>query len=77
VDPVYIDIGPSPSGKLTPFNVYFALSQGCSKSRIWLLRDFDDKLFTQHPSKHLRVDDKSIGQLDRETEAWWNMVVGQ
>jgi ATP-dependent exoDNAse (exonuclease V) alpha subunit len=58
INPVLIDIGPPPSGGLTPFNAYVALSRGQSRENIRLLRDFDDKIFTEHPSEFLRLFDE-------------------
>jgi hypothetical protein len=71
IDPMVIDIARPPTGGLTPFNVYVALSRGTSRDRIRLLRDFEDKLFTQHPSEHLRREDSRLDKLRVETEWWW------
>ena len=69
--PGLIDIGPPPSGGLTPFNAYVALSRGQSCATIRLLRDFDDKIFTEHPSEFLRLEDERLVDLDRKTRQWW------
>ena len=55
-----VDLATPPTGKLMPFNAYVALS--CSRGRhsIWLLQDFDEHLFTHHPSEHLHMEDKQI-----------------
>ncbi|KAF8483185.1 hypothetical protein JB92DRAFT_3266252, partial [Gautieria morchelliformis] len=68
---VIVDIAMPPTGGLTPFNAYVALSRSSGSSTIRLLRDFDDKLFTQHPSKFLRLEDERLEKLDLETTAWW------
>jgi len=60
INPALIDIGPPPSGGLTPFNAYVALSRGQSRDSIRLLRDFDDKIFTEHPSEFLRLEDERL-----------------
>jgi hypothetical protein len=69
-DPI-IDIGRPPTNELTPFDAYVALSRGHGRESIRLLRDFDDRLFTQHPSEYLRIEDERLRKLDRETEDWW------
>lgn len=74
INPVVIDIGPPPSGGLTPFNAYVALSRGQSRDSIRLLRDFDDKLFTQHPSEYLRIEDERLIELDKQTKEWWEKM---
>ncbi|KAF8529440.1 hypothetical protein JB92DRAFT_2548803, partial [Gautieria morchelliformis] len=68
---VIVDIATPPTGGLTPFNVYVALSRSSGSSTIRLLRDFDDKLFIQHPSEFLRLEDGQLEKLDLETTAWW------
>jgi ATP-dependent exoDNAse (exonuclease V) alpha subunit len=67
-----IDIATPPSGGLTPFNVYVALSRGRGRDNIRLLRDFDEKLLMSHPCEYLRVEDERLMRLDVETEKWWN-----
>ena len=61
------DIGELPSGNISPFSIYIALSRRRGQDTIRLLRDFDDnlKLFTQHPSEDLR---KEMLRLDRLNE---------
>ncbi|KIO03570.1 hypothetical protein M404DRAFT_145052 [Pisolithus tinctorius Marx 270] len=49
-----VNIGMPPSGQLTPFNAYVALSCSCSHEMIWLLRGFNVQLFTQHPSEFVK-----------------------
>jgi ATP-dependent exoDNAse (exonuclease V) alpha subunit len=66
-----INIATPPSGGLTPFNVYVALSRGRGRDNIQLLRDFDEKLMMSHPCEHLRVEDEKLMRLDMETEKWW------
>jgi ATP-dependent exoDNAse (exonuclease V) alpha subunit len=68
--PVIVNIGRPPSGGLTPFNVYVALSRAKGRDSIRLLRDFDECLFQQHPSEYLRIEDDRLKELDRETKKW-------
>ncbi|KAG2128403.1 hypothetical protein BD769DRAFT_1457264 [Suillus cothurnatus] len=67
-----IDIAMPPSGGLSPFNVYVALSRGHGQENIQLLRDFDKKLLTTHPSEYLHIEDQRIMKLDQITEQWWD-----
>lgn len=63
-----VDIGRTPTGKLSPFSAYVALSRSRGRSTIRLLRDFDDGLFTNHPSEDLREEDARLEDLDSETK---------
>jgi PIF1-like helicase len=74
IDPVVVDIGRPPSGHLTPFNAYVALSRGRSRESVRLLRDFDDTIFTVHPCEYLRREDSRLQELDRRTQAWWRKI---
>lgn len=53
MESVIVDLAKPPSGKLTGFNAYVALSHGRGCVTIRLLRNFDEKLFTSHPSDEL------------------------
>lgn len=64
---LFIDIAAPPGGTLSNFNAYVALSRGRGRSSIRLLRDFDDALFTTHPSEHLRLEDIRLRRLDAAT----------
>ena len=66
-----IDIATPPSGGVTPFNVYAALSRGRGRDNIRLLQNFDEKVSMSHPCEHLRVDDERLTRLDVNTEKWW------
>jgi len=66
-----VDLGMPPTGKLTPFNAYVALSRSRGRNSIRLLRDFDERLFTRHPSEYLRLEDERLGILDRRTKEMW------
>ena len=45
------------------FAAYIALSRSRSWESIRLLRDFDDKIFTKHPSEHLQAEDIQLVAL--------------
>lgn len=75
--PVIIDIGPPPSGRLTPFNIYVTLSRGTDRENIQLLHDFDEKLLQQHPSEYLRLEDKRLQDLNDFTKQMWEKKLDQ
>ncbi len=56
IEHVIVDIGRPPSGKLSPFGAYVALSRSRGRDTIRLLREFDEELFQHHPSEHLHKD---------------------
>lgn len=68
---VIADIARPPSGGLTPFNAYVALSRSSGRETIRLLRDFDDDLFTQTPCEMLKVEDRRLMELDNQTRLRW------
>ena len=71
-----IDLATPPLGQLTPFNAYVALSRSRSRHGIQLLCDFDERLFTQHPSEHLRQEDARLEDLDCKTRKQWEEFKG-
>ena len=68
---VLVDIGTPPTGQLTPFNIYVALSRSRGREAIRLLRDFDERLLTTHPNEHLRTEDVWLARMDEETLKKW------
>lgn len=46
---VIVDIGGPSGGRMTTFNAYVALSRSLGRDTIRLLRDFDERLFTELP----------------------------
>jgi ATP-dependent exoDNAse (exonuclease V) alpha subunit len=73
LEPVIVDIAPPPFGRLTPFNIYVALSRGTGRENIRLLRDFDEKLLQQHPSEHLRLEEDRLQKLNDTTKRIWEL----
>ena len=69
-----IDIASPPTGGLTPFNIYVALSRARGKDNIRLLREFDEKPLTTHPNGHLRNENERLQLLDERTKLWWEMI---
>lgn len=60
---VIIDLATPPSGGLTPFNAYVALSRSRTTQQARLLRGFDPKLFTTPPDEHLMEEDARLERL--------------
>lgn len=69
---VIVDISKPPSGSLSPFSVYVALSRSRGRSTIRVLRDFDPALFMHHPSEDLRTDMVRLEQIDERTKEAYN-----
>jgi len=69
IEHVLVDIGKTTCFSLSPFNAYIALSWSHGQETIRLLRDFDNNLFTHHPSEDLQIEDKWIDTLAKETRA--------
>lgn len=68
-----VDLAKPPTGSgLTPFAAYVALSRSRGRENIRILRDFDPKLFTTHPSEALRQENRRLMKLDVDTKSWWN-----
>jgi ATP-dependent exoDNAse (exonuclease V) alpha subunit len=74
LEPVIVDIAPPPYGRLTPFNIYVALSRGTGRNNIRLLRDFDEKLLQQHPSEYLRLEDERLKKMNDSTQRIWEII---
>jgi len=51
-----VDLGKTVQFALSPFNAYVALSRSKGRDAIRVLRDFEDNLFTRHPSEDLREE---------------------
>ena len=68
IENVIVDIGPTKRFSVDAFAAYVALSRSRGRESIRLLRDFDDKIFTKHPSEHLRAEDFRLAELTRITK---------
>lgn len=62
---VIVDLADPPSGKLTPFNAYVALSRSTGRETIRLLRPYNESLFTRHPSEDLRIEMERLFRLEK------------
>ena len=64
---------PPPPVTLTMVTAYIALSRGWGCDTIQLLGDFNDTLFTTHPSEDLRQEDVQLAELTRITKEIWDL----
>ena len=72
---VLVDIAPPPSGTLSLFNLYVALSRSAGRNTIRLLRDFDDEMFRKSHDAELLEEDQRLDRLDEITEQWYKRVI--
>ncbi|THH04757.1 hypothetical protein EW146_g10090, partial [Bondarzewia mesenterica] len=71
---VIVDIASPPSGKLTLFNLYVALSRSHGRDTIRLLRDFDEDIFmVSHESPVIEEDDR-LTRKDEKTNTWYTSM---
>lgn len=75
IERVVIDLARPPNGALSPFNAYVALSRSRGRDNIRLLRDFDDSLFTTHPSEDLRLEDIRLSGLNDKTRSRYEALM--
>jgi hypothetical protein len=68
---VIVDIATPPSGTLSLFNLYVALSRSSGRETIRLLRDFDDELFKKSHDVFLLEEDDRLERLNESTRSWW------
>jgi len=71
---VIVDIASPPSGKLSLFNLYVALSRSSGRETIRLLREFDDKIFLEAHEPELVLEDERLDDLDSMTKLWWQEI---
>ena len=72
---VLVDIASPPSGMLSLFNLYLALSRSSGWETIRLLRHFDEDIFMVEHNPILIVEDKQLEALDIETRKWYEKAV--
>ena len=72
---VIIDITLPPTGMLSLFNLYIALSRSSGRASIRLLHDFDDKLFMASHDLALVDEDERLEKLNIETKLWYEQMV--
>ena len=61
--PILIDLRAPPTGQISPFSAYVALSRSRGRDNICLLTDFDNKLFTTHPDADLAIEMERLEAL--------------
>jgi hypothetical protein len=64
---VIVDLAKPPTGNISAFGAYVALSRSRGRDTIRLLRDFDDALLTTHPSEMLFEEDRRLLCLVEKT----------
>ncbi|GLB44644.1 putative G-quadruplex DNA unwinding [Lyophyllum shimeji] len=72
---VLIDIASPPTGTLTLFNLYVALSRSSGRATIRLLRDFNDDVFKVSHDPALMMEDDRIAEMDSATKLWYSKVI--
>lgn len=68
---VIVDLAKLPTGVLSSFGAYVALLRSRGRGNIRLLCEFDNKLFTTHPSEALRKENLRLEELDSQTTQLW------
>jgi hypothetical protein len=66
---VIVDISRPPTGHVSVFGAYVALSRSRERDMIQILRDFDTALLMHHLSEDLRLEMLRLERLDAETKA--------
>jgi ATP-dependent exoDNAse (exonuclease V) alpha subunit len=72
---VIVDIGSPPTGTLSLFNLYVALSRSSGRDSIRLLRDFKDELFRASHDPALTAEDERLETLDKITQEWYQRLI--
>jgi len=73
---VIVDIANPPSGTLSLFNLYVALSQSSGRSTIRLLCEFDDSTFQRVHDLVLLVEDDRLEGLNQATKKQFEQAQG-
>ena len=68
---VVVDIAHTPSGQMSIFNAYVALSRSRGRSTIRLLRKYDQDLFKKQLPHDLIREDERLEGLNVRTQEWW------
>jgi hypothetical protein len=72
---VIVNIASPPTGTLTLFNLYVALSRSSGRNSIRLLRDFDDNLFKVGHDPALMMEDERLERLNEITRKWYDHII--
>jgi ATP-dependent exoDNAse (exonuclease V) alpha subunit len=70
-----VNIATPPTGGLSLFDLYVALSRSSGRDTIRQLRDFDDKVLQRSHNPNLIAEDNRVEELDEETLAWYRIVI--
>ncbi|KAM6489660.1 hypothetical protein JOM56_014896, partial [Amanita muscaria] len=74
---VIVDIANPPTGTLSLFNLYVALSRSSGRESIRLLRDFDDSVFKKRHDPELSGEDVRLQSLDQLNVEWVDEMFAQ
>ena len=69
---VVVDIAHTPSGQMSLFNAYVALSRSRGRETIRLLRKYDPELFKKELPHDLIREDERLQNLNERTNEWWD-----
>lgn len=72
---VLVDIASPPTGGLSLFNLYVALSRSSGRETIRLLRDFDDRIFMAKHDQILIQEDDRLDALNEATVKWYDQII--
>jgi ATP-dependent exoDNAse (exonuclease V) alpha subunit len=65
---IFVDLRQPPSGKISPFSVYVALSRSRGRDSIRLIGNFDETLFKTHPNYDLALEMERLHGLAAVTQ---------
>lgn len=68
---IVVDIATPPTGQISIFNLYMALSRSPGHESIRLLRDFDSALFRKTYLHELLDEDDRLANLAAQTKREW------
>ena len=68
---ILVDIGKLSRFPVNTFTAYVALLRSRGRHMIRLLHDFDEQLFTTHPSRDLFEEDKRLHTAAEDTQKKW------
>ncbi|KIK80721.1 hypothetical protein PAXRUDRAFT_157906, partial [Paxillus rubicundulus Ve08.2h10] len=71
ISAIVVDIESPPTGGLSLFNLYVALSRSRGRETIRLLRGFNEKYFKVAQVHELTTEDERIENLCRQMSTWW------
>ncbi|KAM6491118.1 hypothetical protein JOM56_013357, partial [Amanita muscaria] len=74
---VIVDIANPPTGNLSLFNLYMALSRSSGRESIRVLRDFDPTVFEKAHDPELLGEDDRLQALNQLTVVWADQMFNE